>query len=412
MSTQAAGTAVQAEIVVDAPIERAFAVFTEGIGSWFPSEYNLLAVDIAERVFEPRVGGQVYDRGVDGTECHWGARARLRAAEPGRLQLGHRPAVADRDRSREDERGRGAVQLRGARPHPRRARAPQPRAPRRRLGEHPRRAQRRGRLGVGPAGLRATSQPDPRPPIRQAKGPQTRAFRAVVGRAWRRRGSRRCGALVVVGASDPSSPAVRPDSEKRAAGPRGARARAPRGCLGGAEPERDAVGAPLATEQRGFEQAAVLAQALVGRVLGAHSHAIGASARAGRWREFVMGSVPTEPGLARLRLAGADDRRAGVLVHAVRLGDLDLDQARAASACSNSARVSAPAMQPVHCCMSARVASSMSSSAITSEIAKRPPGLSTRAVSRSTLRLSPARLTTQLEMTTSTVSSGSGISSR
>ena len=72
MSTQAAGTSVQSEIVVDAPIERAFTVFTEGIGSWFPAEYNLLGVDIAERVFEPRVGGQVYDRGVDGSECRWG----------------------------------------------------------------------------------------------------------------------------------------------------------------------------------------------------------------------------------------------------------------------------------------------------------------------------------------------------
>jgi uncharacterized protein YndB with AHSA1/START domain len=72
MSTQAAGTALHAGIVVEAPIERAFTVFTEGIGSWFPPEYNLLGVDIAERVFEPRVGGQVYDRGVDGSECRWG----------------------------------------------------------------------------------------------------------------------------------------------------------------------------------------------------------------------------------------------------------------------------------------------------------------------------------------------------
>ena len=79
MSTQAAGTSVQSEIVVDAPIERAFTVFTEGIGSWFPAEYNLLGVDIAERVFEPRVGGQVYDRGVDGSECQW---ARVLAYEP------------------------------------------------------------------------------------------------------------------------------------------------------------------------------------------------------------------------------------------------------------------------------------------------------------------------------------------
>jgi uncharacterized protein YndB with AHSA1/START domain len=72
MSTQAAGTSVQSEVVVEAPIERAFEVFTDGIGSWFPPEYNLLGVDIAERTFEPRVGGQIYDRGVDGSECRWG----------------------------------------------------------------------------------------------------------------------------------------------------------------------------------------------------------------------------------------------------------------------------------------------------------------------------------------------------
>jgi uncharacterized protein YndB with AHSA1/START domain len=79
MSTHAAATSVRASIVVDAPIENAFAVFTEGIGTWFPSEYNLLPVEIAERVFEPRVGGRVYDRGVDGSECHW---ARVLAYEP------------------------------------------------------------------------------------------------------------------------------------------------------------------------------------------------------------------------------------------------------------------------------------------------------------------------------------------
>jgi uncharacterized protein YndB with AHSA1/START domain len=65
-------TSVHVQVVVEAPIEQAFMVFTEGIGTWFPSEYNLLAVPIAERVFEPRVGGHVYDRGVDGSECHWG----------------------------------------------------------------------------------------------------------------------------------------------------------------------------------------------------------------------------------------------------------------------------------------------------------------------------------------------------
>jgi uncharacterized protein YndB with AHSA1/START domain len=79
VSTHAAATSVQTSIMVDAPIERAFSVFTEGIGSWFPSEYNLLDTEIVERVFEPRVGGQVYDRGADGSECHW---ARVLAYEP------------------------------------------------------------------------------------------------------------------------------------------------------------------------------------------------------------------------------------------------------------------------------------------------------------------------------------------
>lgn len=79
MTDQAAATSVHASIVVDAPIDEAFSVFTEGIGSWWPPEYNLLGVDVAERVFEPRVGGEVYDRGVDGSECHW---ANVLAYEP------------------------------------------------------------------------------------------------------------------------------------------------------------------------------------------------------------------------------------------------------------------------------------------------------------------------------------------
>jgi uncharacterized protein YndB with AHSA1/START domain len=79
MTEQATATSVETSIVVDAPIEEAFSVFTEGIGTWWPPEYNLLEVDIAERIFEPRVGGQVCDRGVDGSECHW---ARVLAYEP------------------------------------------------------------------------------------------------------------------------------------------------------------------------------------------------------------------------------------------------------------------------------------------------------------------------------------------
>lgn len=79
MSTRGAGTSVRTSIVVDAPIERAFKVFTQEFGSFKPAEHNLLGVEIAETVFEPRVGGYLYDRGVDGSECRW---ARVLAYEP------------------------------------------------------------------------------------------------------------------------------------------------------------------------------------------------------------------------------------------------------------------------------------------------------------------------------------------
>jgi uncharacterized protein YndB with AHSA1/START domain len=79
MTTQAQDTSVRTEIVVEAPIERAFLVFTEKFDQIKPREHNMLGVDIAQSVFEPQVGGRVYDRGVDGTECQWG---RVLAYEP------------------------------------------------------------------------------------------------------------------------------------------------------------------------------------------------------------------------------------------------------------------------------------------------------------------------------------------
>lgn len=79
MSTQAEQPSVRTEIVVEAPIERAFAVFTERFGDFKPPEHNILGVELAETVFEPRVGGHIIDRAVDGSECRW---ARVLAYEP------------------------------------------------------------------------------------------------------------------------------------------------------------------------------------------------------------------------------------------------------------------------------------------------------------------------------------------
>jgi uncharacterized protein YndB with AHSA1/START domain len=79
MSTRLSVAPIKQSIVVEASIERAFKVFTEDFGSFKPREHNLLTVPIAETVFEPRVGGHIYDRGVDGSECHW---AHVLAYEP------------------------------------------------------------------------------------------------------------------------------------------------------------------------------------------------------------------------------------------------------------------------------------------------------------------------------------------
>ena len=70
---------VRRQVVVDTPIERAFAVFVERFGDFKPKEHNLLGAPITETRFEPHVGGHIYDLAEDGSECRW---ARVLAYEP------------------------------------------------------------------------------------------------------------------------------------------------------------------------------------------------------------------------------------------------------------------------------------------------------------------------------------------
>ncbi len=79
MTQNPSATSIRHSIVVNAPIDKAFRVFTEDFGRFKPPEHNLLGVEIAETIFETRVGGYVYDRGVDGSECRFG---RVLAYEP------------------------------------------------------------------------------------------------------------------------------------------------------------------------------------------------------------------------------------------------------------------------------------------------------------------------------------------
>ena len=77
--TQADATTVRRQVVVNAPQAKAFETFTGRFGDFKPPEHNLLAADITETRFEPKVGGYIYDRAADGSECRW---ARVLAYEP------------------------------------------------------------------------------------------------------------------------------------------------------------------------------------------------------------------------------------------------------------------------------------------------------------------------------------------
>ena len=79
MTSQTQDSTVRTDVVVNAPPERAFKLFTECFDRIKPREHNMLGVDIEETVFEPRAGGRIYDRGTDGSECEW---ATVLAYEP------------------------------------------------------------------------------------------------------------------------------------------------------------------------------------------------------------------------------------------------------------------------------------------------------------------------------------------
>ena len=77
--TMTDSTTVSTSVEVDAPIARAFHVFTAEIGTWWDDDKHILAAPLAEMVFEPFAGGHIIDRGTDGSECRW---ARVLAYDP------------------------------------------------------------------------------------------------------------------------------------------------------------------------------------------------------------------------------------------------------------------------------------------------------------------------------------------
>jgi uncharacterized protein YndB with AHSA1/START domain len=72
MTTQAASDVVRTSIVVNAPQERAFSIFTAGIDTWWPRSHTIGDSPLAEMVLECREGGRAYGLGEDGSEADWG----------------------------------------------------------------------------------------------------------------------------------------------------------------------------------------------------------------------------------------------------------------------------------------------------------------------------------------------------
>lgn len=64
--------AIIREFEVAATVERAFSVWTAKASTWWPREHTLAGEDHVEVVFEPEVGGRIYERTSAGEELEWG----------------------------------------------------------------------------------------------------------------------------------------------------------------------------------------------------------------------------------------------------------------------------------------------------------------------------------------------------
>jgi uncharacterized protein YndB with AHSA1/START domain len=70
--TDATDVPVRKSIIVNASVEHAFKVFTEGFDSWWPRSHHIGKGTLQKAVIETRLGGRCYGREADGTECPWG----------------------------------------------------------------------------------------------------------------------------------------------------------------------------------------------------------------------------------------------------------------------------------------------------------------------------------------------------
>lgn len=73
MSVEAMNLVVRKSITVDAPPDRSFAMFTQGMSSWWPLDSHHIGAEAATAVvMEPKAGGRWFERAANGDECDWG----------------------------------------------------------------------------------------------------------------------------------------------------------------------------------------------------------------------------------------------------------------------------------------------------------------------------------------------------
>lgn len=83
MSVDPALASVELSVVVKAPLEEAFELFTSRMGEWWPLDVASYGGDRARQIFlEPRVGGRFFERFTDGDELQVGS---VIACQPPRL---------------------------------------------------------------------------------------------------------------------------------------------------------------------------------------------------------------------------------------------------------------------------------------------------------------------------------------
>jgi uncharacterized protein YndB with AHSA1/START domain len=62
---------IEKTLIVNCSVEEAFRIFTADARSWWPVDSHSIHVDVAEIVFEPRSGGEVYEVSASGERGHW-----------------------------------------------------------------------------------------------------------------------------------------------------------------------------------------------------------------------------------------------------------------------------------------------------------------------------------------------------